>query len=271
MGFDLESAVKERLQNIANRGKIRNMIPARSIAGAVVFCWGASLAVAGPYVKISQSRGADGSGTSCSSGTLIGWTTDLKEGIFVSCAHGYHSQRELQVEVDKSEGQSGRIIAINRDYDLSLVAAPCNRAEPIIKLAMRDPSKIDAVSLAGFPAGEFQCTQATVRHRIWSRNMGTKHWKLYTPTARSAVPAGYQELWITDQPAPQGLSGGAMIYDGRLAGVIVGRVTNSADAGLVVPAETVSRFVGRNISLFYQDKPGSRTNNDRGDHRAVCR
>jgi hypothetical protein len=48
------------------------------------------------------------------------------------------------------------------------------------------------------------------------------------------------------------LSGGALLRDRKLAGVVIGRIFNGGDAGLVVPAETVRLFVRRNIALFYR-------------------
>jgi hypothetical protein len=71
------------------------MLTRRSIVVAIWLWAGCSLAAADPYVKITQPRGEDGSGTSCSSGTLIGWTTDLRRGIFLSCGHGYDRKRKV--------------------------------------------------------------------------------------------------------------------------------------------------------------------------------
>jgi hypothetical protein len=183
---------------------------------------------------------------------LIGWTADLSQGIFLSCGHGYDPYRDVAVEVDGKPAVSGRIIAINREFDLSLVAAPAERSQQIIRLADRRPQMCDSVVLVGFPERKFRRCETCVTGRFWSRCACTAKWTLYGAPARCACPAGYQELLVTAAASAPGLSGGALLHDRKLAGVLIGRITNGGDAGLVVPAETVRLFVRRNISLFYR-------------------
>jgi hypothetical protein len=227
------------------------MFATRTIAGVLIWGIAASLAGAEPFVKITQPAGADGSGTSASSGTLVGWTRDVSRGIFLSCAHGYDAERQVNVEIDGRPGITGEVIAINREFDLSLVAAPCDRGQTIVKVARRPATHHRRVTLHGFPRGEFQQVETKITHRIWSQNACSAKWKLFTPATGCICPAGYQELWIATAAAPPGLSGGAVLLDDHLAGVVVGRISNADDAGLIVPAETVSLFIRRNIALFH--------------------
>ncbi|MBI3864554.1 MAG: hypothetical protein HY290_21945 [Planctomycetia bacterium] len=228
------------------------MHPAGPIAAAAAFWLWCSVAAAGPYVKITQPAGKDGAGTGCSSGTLIGWTVDLKDGIFISCGHGYDPLRAVEVEIDQHRTVAGRIIAINRDFDLSLVAAPIDRSNGIVRLADRAPRECGAVGLIGFPDKKFQHCETCISGRFWSKGACTTKWALFEASARCPRPAEYQELLVTAAASAPGLSGGAMLHDRKLAGVVIGRITNARDAGLVVPAETVRHFVRRNISLFYR-------------------
>lgn len=228
------------------------MITARSITGAAALWLCCSLAAADPYAKITQPAGADGLGTGCSSGTLIGWTADLSQGIFISCGHGYDAYRPVAVEVDGQAAVEGRIIAINREFDLSLVAASISRTQKIVPLADQAPRECDRVGLAGFPDKKFCCCETCVSGRFWSRCECTPNWTLYQAPARCSCPAGFHELLVTAAASAPGLSGGAMLHHRKLAGVVIGRITNAGDAGLVVPAETVRLFVRRNIALFYR-------------------
>jgi hypothetical protein len=228
------------------------MISARSIAGAAILWVCCSCAAAEPYVKITQPAGTDGSGTGCSSGTLIGWTADLSQGIFLSCGHGYDPYRDVAVEIDSRPAVAGRIVAINREFDLSLISAPTDRSQKIVRLADRNPPMCDNVVCVGFPEKKFCRCETCVTGRFWSRCACTPNWTLYHAPARCLCPAGYQELLVTAAASASGLSGGAVLHDRKLAGVVIGRITNGGDAGLVVPSETVRLFVRRNIALFYR-------------------
>lgn len=228
---------------------------ARSISAAAIVWLGTSLAIADPYVKITQRVAADGLGTGCSSGTLIGWTTDLSQGIFISCGHGYDPYRSVIVEIDQQEKVTGRIIAINRDFDLSLISAPVSRPREIVRLADRSPRECDAVGLVGFPDRKFRRCETCLTGRFWSQCACTSKWTLYQAATKCPRPEGFQELLVTAAASAPGLSGGALLQDRKLAGVVVGRITNAKDAGLVVPAETVRLFVRRNMALFYRGKP----------------
>lgn len=244
--------MRRRLHLFRSPVRIGGMILARSIVGAAILCLCCSLAAAEPYVKITQPVGADGSGTGCSSGTLIGWTADLSEGIFISCGHGYDPYRPVAVEVVQQPAVAGRIIAINRKFDLSLVAAPVERSQQIVRLADLASRECDCVALVGFPEKKFCRCETCVTGRFWSRCACTPKWTLYQAPVRCPRPAGYQELLVTGAAAAPGLSGGAMLQDRKLAGVVIGRISNGGDAGLVVPTDTVRLFVRRNIALFYR-------------------
>ena len=115
------------------------MISARLIAAIVITGLCRPPAGADTFVKITQPEGQDGSGTGCSSGTLVGWTTDCSRGIFISCAHGYDKDRPVEVEVEPGRTAEGRILAIDRDLELSLIAAPISRATEMLRLADRAP------------------------------------------------------------------------------------------------------------------------------------
>lgn len=228
------------------------MIPGRTItAAAAILLWYSS-AGADPFVKITQPAGKDGTGTSCSSGTLIGWTPDCSNGIFISCAHGYDRDTPLEVEINRDQTIEGRIIAIDRDLDLSLLEAPIDRSMEMVYLASHSPRSCDEVNLIGFPDKAFNSSTTHITGRFWTRYACTPKWTLYKATPRCQCPVEYHELLVTEAPGPPGLSGGALLQNKKLAGVVIGRITNANDAGLVVPAETVRLFVQKNITLFYR-------------------
>lgn len=228
------------------------MIPCRTITAAAAILLWCSPAGADPYVKITQAAGQDGSGTSCSSGTLIGWTTDCSNGIFISCAHGYDRGTPVEMEINRDQTIEGRIIAIDRDVDLSLLAAPINRSMEMVFLAHQSPRACDVVDVAGFPEKRFNSKTTHITGRFWSRYTCTPKWTLYQAAPCCQCPVEYHELLVTEAPSLPGLSGGALVQNKKLAGVVIGRITNAKDAGLVVPAETVRLFVQKNITLFYR-------------------
>jgi hypothetical protein len=222
------------------------------IATIMVVVVGRSLATADTFVKITQPEGKDGSGTGCSSGTLIGWTTDCSQGIFISCAHGYDQERPVEVEVEPGQTAEGRFLALDRDLELSLIAAPISRSTEMLRLADRSPRRCDAVRLVGYPGRKFVSTETRIVGEYWSRDACTSRWTLYYAEPCYACPEGYHELLVTGAASAAGLSGGAVVRNKRLAGVMIGRIANAKDAGLVVPGATVHTFVRRNITLFYR-------------------
>jgi hypothetical protein len=230
------------------------MILGRSTAVSLVVCLSCLPASADSYVKVAQPAGKDGSGTGCSSATLIGWTTDCSNGIFISCAHGYDPERPVEIQIDRDQDQpvEGRIIVIDRNLELSLIAAPISRSTEMLRLADRSPRTCDAVRLIGFPDRKFTNTETCITGRFWSRDACTSRWTLYQAEPCCGCPAGYQELHVTAAASAPGLSGGAVVRNRKLAGVVIGRIENAHDAGLVVPGETVRLFVRRNITLFYR-------------------
>lgn len=205
-------------------------------------------------MKITQAAGKDGSGTGCSSGTLIGWTADCKKGIFLSCAHGFDAHDSVEIAFDDDRRTEGRIIAINRDFDLSLIEAPVDDSADMVALADKSPRERDEVRVIGFPDKEFSSNDTHIKGRFWSRYACTPRWTLYQARAASVPPEGYLVLLVTEAASVPGLSGGAVLHNEKLAGVVIGKVANAKDAGLVVPAETVRLFVKRNISLFYRER-----------------
>ena len=225
----------------------------RTIFAILLVCSRASAADAGTYVRISQPAGMDGSGTSCSSGTLIGWTTDCARGIFLSCAHGYDTQRPVAIQLDSDHQTSveGRFLAIDRDLELSLIAAPVSRSTEMLRLAERSPHACDRVRLIGYPDKNFRDQETCITGRFWSRDACTTRWTLYEADPCCLRPEGYHELLVTAAASAPGLSGGAVVRNRKLVGVVVGRITNANDVGLIVPGETVKRFVCQNIALFY--------------------
>ncbi len=228
------------------------MIPGRTTAAAFALLVSCSWASADPYVKITQAAGKDGAGTDCSSATLIGWTTDCKKGIFLSCAHGFDSYNPVEIQFEHDRQSEGRIIAINRRFDLSLIEAPVESSTTMVALADKSPHERDAVQLIGFPDKQFSNSVTRIKGRFWSRNACTPQWTLYQAKAACVPPDDYQELLVTEAASVPGLSGGALLQNKKLAGVVIGKVSNAKNAGLVVPAETVRLFVRRNISLFYR-------------------
>jgi len=202
------------------------------------------------FVKVAQTAGKNGTGTACSSATLIGWTTDCSRGIFISCAHGYDHERLVEVQIDDRETAEGQVIAIDRDLELSLIAAPLSRSTEMLRLSDSLRS-CDRVRLVGFPDRQFTRLETCVTGHYWSRGTCTPRWTLYHAESCCPCPQGYQELMVTGAPSAPGLSGGAVVKNRKLAGVVVGRILNSGNVGLVVPAETVRLFVRRNIALFY--------------------
>jgi hypothetical protein len=228
------------------------MISGRLIAAIVVIVIGRSPAVAGTFVKITQSGGKDGSGTGCTSGSLIGWTTDCSRGIFISCAHGYDKDRAVEVEIEGGQIAEGRILALDRDLELSLIAAPLSHSTEMLRLAEHSPRQREAVRMIGFPERKFTSAETRVVGTFWSRDACTPRWGLYQAEAGFVCPEGYQELLVTEAASAPGLSGGAVVRNRRLAGVVIGRIANAQNAGLVVPGATVKMFVRRNIALFYR-------------------
>jgi hypothetical protein len=230
------------------------MIRARFIAAAAVLWVGCCPARADePYVLlITQWRGKDGSGTGSCSATLVGWTTDCSKGIFLSCGHGYDPYRPVNVHVGEGKTVDGKIIAINREFDLSLIEVPVEGSHSIVKLAENSPRECDEVGLMGFPGKKFVRKSTRVSGRFWSRCACTNSWSLYDAAPNTECPPGHQKLLVTEAASAPGLSGGCMLSNQKLAGVVVGRVRNAQDAALVVPAETVRLFIHRNIALFYR-------------------
>src|SRR5262245_55417706 len=203
------------------------------------------------FVKVAQSAGQNGSGTGCSSATLIGWTVDCSQGIFISCAHGYDRDRPVEIQIDGRQAVEGRIIAIAPELELSLLAAPISRSTEMLRLSESSLRDCERVRLVGFPERQFTRIETCVTGRFWSRDACTPRWKLYEAESCWRCPEGYQEMVVTRAASAPGLSGGAVIKNRKLAGVVVGRIANAGNAGLVVPAETVRLFVRRNIALFY--------------------
>jgi hypothetical protein len=203
------------------------------------------------YVKVAQAAGKNGSGTACSSATLIGWTVDCSEGIFISCAHGYDRDRPVEIQIDERQKVAGRIIVIAPELELSLLAAPVSRSTEMLRLSESSLCNCDHVRLIGFPDRQFTRTDTCIAGRFWSRDACTPRWKLYEAESWCRCPEGYQELAVTGAASAPGLSGGAVVKNKKLAGVVVGRIANAGNVGLVVPAETVRLFVRRNIGLFY--------------------
>lgn len=229
------------------------MIRGRFIAAAAILWCGGAPAFADPHVLlITQWAGKDGSGTGCCSATLIGWNTDLTRGIFLSCGHGYDPYRPVNVHVAENQTVPGKIVAINRDFDLSLIEVPIERSHPIVKLADESPRECDEVGLLGYPSRKFIRKSTRVCGRFWSQCACTSRWSLYNAAPDCDCPAGFQQLLVTEASSAPGLSGGCVLRNQKLAGVVVGRVKNARDAALIVPAETVRLFVGRNIALFYR-------------------
>jgi hypothetical protein len=203
------------------------------------------------FVKVAQRSGKDGSGTGCSSATLIGWTVDCSEGIFISCAHGYDRDRPVEIQIDEQQAAEGRVIAIAHDLELSLIAAPVSRSTEMLRISETSLRHCDRVRLVGFPDRQFTRMETCITGRFWSRDACTPRWKLYEAESWCRCPEGYQEMAVTGAASAPGLSGGAVVKNKKLAGVVVGRIANAGNAGLVVPADTVRLFVRRNISLFY--------------------
>ena len=233
-------------------GKIARMNWGRLIAAVMVVVVGPSLGTADTFVRITQPEGKDGSGTGCSSGTLIGWTTDCSRGIFISCAHGYDKERPVEVEVEPGQIAEGRFLAIDRDLELSLIAASISRSTAMLRLADRSPRRCEAVRLIGYPGRKFASTETRIAGEYWSRDACTSRWTLYHAEPCCACPEGYHELLVTGAASVAGLSGGAVVRNMRLAGVVIGRIANARDAGLVVPGATVQQFLRKNIAQFYR-------------------
>jgi len=229
------------------------MIRGRFIAAAVILWLGCSPAFADPYVLlVTQWRGKDGSGTGCCSATLVGWNTDCSKGIFLSCGHGYDPYRPVNVHVGEDKTVDGKIVAINREFDLSLIEVPIERSTAIVKLADESPRECDEVGMLGYPGKKFIRKSTRVSGRFWSRSACTSRWVLYDAAPDCECPEGFQQLLVTEASSAPGLSGGCVLKNQKLAGVVVGRVKNAQDAALVVPAETVRLFIRRNIALFYR-------------------
>jgi len=203
------------------------------------------------YVKVAQTAGKNGSGTGCSSATLIGWTVDCSEGIFISCAHGYDRDRPVEIQIDEQLAVPGHILAIAPELELSLLAAPVSRSTEMLRLSESSLRDCDRVRLIGFPERQLTRMETCITGRFWSRDACTPSWKLYEAEPWCRRPQEYQELAVTGAASAPGLSGGAVVKNRKLAGVVVGRITNAGNVGLVVPAETVRLFVRRNIGLFY--------------------
>lgn len=164
---------------------------------------------AAPVVKLSQSISRQVcNGSTCSivkdvsswSGTCVGRDNAGKL-LIVSCGHGMQFGQPMQIEVDEGTPETGSILRLSQDPDLSLIVV--DHPAPVQCFPIGDvvPNGASAVQLIGFPSGQFRSRQAKIDKYI--RDRQGKCW---------------MELSL---PCAQGESGGGVIAGGRLSGVIV--------------------------------------------------
>lgn len=151
-----------------------------------------------PVVRITQRRCDAGKcSTSAWSGTAIGRLKDGSLGV-LTCAHGYDRASPASVEIAESKWVSSKFIAFDEAADLGLLAAPFPDRMEVYALAKRAPVPGSTVISIGYPGGKELRAQSTV---IKGRTTGG--------------------LDISEAPFALGESGGCLLHERRLVGVIV--------------------------------------------------
>lgn len=168
------------------------------------------------------------------SGTVIGHVPDGRYAV-LTCAHGYERQQPAEVEMQSQRWIVGEIIALDRGSDVGLIAVRHDTDIPTHPVASAAPVSNATVTVAGYPFG--QSIMASRNTRILdSRGSRVR----------------------TDAPFSMGESGGPLLVNGEVVGVIVG--TNFVD-GFAVPWHLVNQVASQYVAT---DRPTLYVFSDRG-------
>jgi hypothetical protein len=194
----------------------------------------AGIAQAGsPFVRLDLDRGGRSSGT---------FVTDQ---LVLSCAHGKNAGDELTVLVNRTNQIRGRVIWLDRTKDLSFVEASGSLNGKPLTIARASPRPDATVIIAGY-GGDSRL------HERHTTVVGTRQG--FPVTAKGEHnPFQWDYIQVYGNSRP-GDSGGALIADGQLAGVIYGKALNNISRqkdsdGLIggdclcVPVEVVHEFI----------------------------
>jgi hypothetical protein len=165
------------------------------------------------------------------SGTLIGGLRDQRFAV-LTCAHGYDDKATVSVEMRPGTWIEGDVLALDARADLGLLAVAYPDRLPCLELSDVSAAPGTGVTVRGFPRGE--------RYRERStqvlRDLGT--------------------VSVVDSTFIPGESGGSVVANGRLVGVIVGTdlvmplglpgpavLTPKYPNGYIIPQPMVREFV----------------------------
>lgn len=178
-----------------------------------------------PSVVCVLSRGPEGPRQSS------GFAVD-GEGMVLTTAHGLEGADTVTVVWPGGDRVPGRLVRTDPDEDLALVGtgtAPGGGFGPHLEAleARIAVEEGDAVYAVG-------CTVAG--------DTAVREGRLVLPVRRM----GTALLWEVDLPTPTGSSGSPLFdAEGRLVGVVRGRLKADETRGFAIPAQTVLGFLGR--------------------------
>lgn len=233
---------------LATSGPRRRML---WVLGVLITAGGCmSPAMAAPYVRIQQTH-SECLGSSCRqmttswSGVIIGdrspaggKSSAAAEGSFkpcgvLTCAHGYRSDVRTRVEMDEGIWLDADVVALDPHRDLGLLVVNSERHWPSLELVTVGPSRGEPVITVAYPGGQ------PIRDRR-SEVLG------YWGERRQWLVLAHQFL--------SGESGGAVVSQRRLTGIIVGNRT--AD-GLAVAASEIEAFLAEQRWLGQRSPSGT--------------
>ena len=170
------------------------------------------------FIVVDTKEGAQGSGT------LIRLKGEL---YILTCAHVVISEDIIMTAIDnKSMYYPIELVKLDKENDLALFKIWCEDIEPI-EISEEAPKAGDKIFLVGNPDGiEDMITDGIISKVAF-------YWSSVTVTVTTAKSYG-------------GSSGGAMLYKGKIAGVLVRGLTLSEISGLLTPSPR----------LYYQSYSG---------------
>lgn len=156
---------------------------------------------------------------------LSGFAIDRK-GIILSTGHDLQMDQAVTVRLSNGTETAGRVVALDRHRDLTLIQVPVP-LQTVISLhnGRFMPAPQAPLFVLGCPAGEFD---------------GIRHGRLDGPPRQVAgLP-----LWQARMVVEPGSSGSPVLDgEGRLVAVVKGRYRGSHDIGFLIPLETLLYFL----------------------------
>jgi S1-C subfamily serine protease len=126
--------------------------------------------------------------------------------------------------------RSGRVLGTDPDADLALIFVRSSTALRAVKVAAAVPSDGTKVTTRAFAAGT-----------KWTTRKGTLRHTIVLKDGKQGIAPHTQFVSVTFKP---GESGGAVIADGRLVGLIYGNDVENK-TGLCVDLPSIKAFLGR--------------------------